>query len=203
MVDTTAISIVGIVASGGFGVLVSGLASRSASKRLRVQLDRERSAADLAELRAVLDEASESIRRATWESQSIVQNYRGMPSLWLSLLGFRRRSSIETARQNGAEMIRRCTETAREAALVSGKIALRLGRSHPVYSAYEEAMNAFRDMVRDAGPIIDDVEGWFFKRQSKQDALDKVFHDGEVRFGEKRRAFIGAAHAVVRSRLEA
>jgi hypothetical protein len=109
-----------------------------ATKRQDAQLAYQRAASDLAELRAVLDQASESLRVAMWKSERLADHLHDLPSTWRMTL-----SDPWTAasRKREADAIQRETvEAARSAAAVGGKIELRLGREHPAFVAYDGAM---------------------------------------------------------------
>jgi hypothetical protein len=198
MVDTTAIAIAGIAASGGFGFATAWLTSRFARKRQDAQLAHERSASDLAELRAVLDEAAEVLRTAMWKSEAMAEHLHGLPSTRRMTL-----SAPWTAmsfRREAGGVQKEALEASRDAAVVGGKIELRLGRAHPVYTAYDEAMQAHTDTMERVVPLMNS-EDWERDRAAQLQALDAVFEQGEMRFRKCRRAFIAACMAVVGSKL--
>jgi hypothetical protein len=196
MADTTAISIVGIVASGGFGLAGAWIATRAALKRLRLRTSHERGLSDLAELRTVLDDGAEALRRAMWEAERVVSFLKDQPR-YVSTPRRRRTTSSEVRR-----LIASCHEAAEKLALVSGRIALRLGREHDVFVKYDQAIDAYTDPLRESLPLFQHPWRWSFNPAPRQRSLEQIFERGEEIFRERRRQYIVAALGLVGSRLD-
>jgi hypothetical protein len=194
--DATAIAIVGISVSGGVGLAAPSLNAWWAARRQRRQLRHERTLADIAELREVLDAGSGSIRRAVWAVAAVTDYLRALPRFDPSP---RRRRLRE---RDARDLLRNMRSLVEDAALVSGQIALRLGREHAVYQRYDEAAEAMIGLLRRLQPFSAQPWRWMLLRRRHEARLERALVAGEKDFVSKRAAYVDAAQRLVAARLD-
>lgn len=174
---TLVVGVAGIVGAVSSGVATTVLANR----RHRHQLQHDRVVADRAGLRDVLDDAAQTVRRAMWSTDEIIAGFRT--------------KDLQAIRRARAHAI----EFAREGALTSGRLALRLGREHPVSSAYECILDGFVAMNAELYERL--PVGWrryvFPRRRQIVDDLEEIAATHDAELVAARRDFIDAAREIV------
>jgi hypothetical protein len=173
---TVIIGIAGLAATV-IGTAIQGLL---ANRRHARQLKHDRIVADRGALRDLLDTAAETIRRAMFATDDALARFRAGDS-----------QRIEAASDEMRELTR-------EAVLTSGRLALRLGRAHPICVNYEKALDVFADMhaeLFDATP-----SGWrryaLLSRQPLAESFEGIVEQWSGRLLEARAAFIDAAREI-------
>ena len=194
----SALAIVGILASGGFGLGGAYIAARTALTRLRIRATQERSMADLAELRTVLDAAAEALRQEMWAAQAVVAFIGDGPRYPTSLQQLRPGGTDEMRRLAG-----RCQDAAQNATLAAERIALRLGRDHDVSVKYNGAIKAYIDTLEESMPLFEHPNRWALRPGPREESLEEMFERREKTFRERHREYIAAAQALVGSQLSA
>ena len=181
MSDAATLGIAGLAATTLTGIGQAWLSNRRHSAQLR----HEEALRDTAELREVLDDGAQTVRRAVWAVESLV--------------GLLRAGDVKGLRRASTEAHR----LAQDAALVSGRIALRLGHDHEVYLRYDEAIDAYIELNRQLGSALPRGMGRLvpFRRTRVANRLESRIEDQETQFRGARHAFIAAAERRVGARL--
>jgi hypothetical protein len=92
-------------------------------------------------------------------------------------------------------------QTSDEAALMSGRIALRLGKSHRVYGYFEAAMESFLQLGLGLLPLLERPWDFLIHKGPRTKEMREIADRHELQFREARSQFIEAAEALVGSRM--
>jgi hypothetical protein len=174
--DWTAIT--GIVESGLLG---PGAGALFASHRTAREHEYARVLGDRSELRALLDDAEQALRRAKRLSGTMTGQFL-THGAW--------------TRERAGQQVERFHEAGRDVDLQSGRLALRLGTDHPAAIAYQEAFESVlrvSDALGKAGELREhaDVREAWDDIQAGNAGVDAA-HD----------RFLAAGKALVSSQLE-
>jgi hypothetical protein len=192
MSDTTAIA--AIVTSGVVGPGVLGaLANRRERARLTAerqlhdaQLKYDRELVDLQELRAVLDDGAQIIRQAMWQLDRMLAFLGEHPRL-----SSRRRQRQGRARLS--ELLQEAQQLTDTAALMSGRIALRLGREDEIYRYFDEGMDSFEKLAGAVMPLLGKPWDFMLHKGARVREIGEIVDRHEREFRDARRAMIDAA----------
>jgi hypothetical protein len=171
MDGTVVVGIAGLVATAGTAGWLRWLDDRRHAR----QLAHERSLADRGELRPVLDEAAGLSRQAMWAV--------GRTPAAL------RRGAVELP-----ESLVRMQDLSDEAALMVGRLGVRLGADNEVTRAYDRTVDIYVRTLQEMRAAL--PEGWrkhIANRDSVATRVEEVWDRFEQEFVAARRGFIAAA----------
>jgi hypothetical protein len=170
---------VGVAVAGIIGtVAAASVQSWLANQRHSAQLAHDRAMADRGDLRALLDTAAEVAREAVWANAKVVTLARS--------------GDADGIRWAGDVTIR----LTRQCVLMSGRLALRVGREHVVYQRFELMVAVFEGMQREllaATPSGPRADLGLVRRGSIAARFDEIANRWESEFTDAWREFIDAA----------
>lgn len=197
------VPVAAIITSGVVGPSVlSYLAGRRERRRQKHESDQQslrlahdRELLDLAELRAVLDAAAQVVRLTMWKADRFTSFLEQHPR-------FSSRREQRDARDRLQALIDDMQQTSDEAALMSGRIALRLGKSHPVYGHFDAAMESFLQLGLELLPLLERPWDFLIHKGRRTKEMREIADRHELEFRQARRQFIDDAQTLVGSRLQ-
>lgn len=181
MDGTVVVSIAGLAATAGSAIWLRWLDNR----RHAHQLVHERALADRGELRPVLDEAVGLSRRAMWAVGNVPDAMRGTEA-------------------EAEDVVERMQSLSAAAALMAGRLGLRLGAEHEATLAYDRTVDIYGRMLQEMKAAL--PEGWnkhFASRKEVAERVEEIWGRFEREFVAARREFITAAQRVVGVDLDA
>jgi hypothetical protein len=181
MDGTVVVGIAGLITTGGSAIWLRWLDNHRHTR----QLAHERALADREELRRLLDEAAGLTRRAMWLHREVPELYRApFPKV--------------------SDVIQQMKQFGEEVALMTGRLALRLGHDHEVTRAYDTTVDIYRRMLEQVQAGL--PEGYVriaIRRKRTAERTGDVLDDVEPEFVAARRKFIEAAQSIVGADLDA
>ena len=172
---TVVIGITGLITTGGSAVWLRWLDNRRHAR----QLMHDRQLSDQEEVRQLLDEAAGLTRRAMWTVAEVAD-------------------ALRKTRVTVPDVLARMQQLSQEAALMVGRLALRLGQHHEVTTTYDATVNVYhRTLLEGKRALEEGFEGLSGTREKAAARVERVPEAFEGEFVSARRTFIEAAQRLV------